>query len=129
VFTAPLHINGSYSILACVFVAAGICLPSRCLTMNDYSDFNIPAFERHVTISLWIQLVSYIHLDIFTTFITKTSISICIIIVIIQFNSLLFMCRVNSQTANYRHSTVQMQASTSWTNTNYRQALVEGKKK
>jgi hypothetical protein len=31
VFTAPLHSNEIYSIFACVFVAAGICLPSCCL--------------------------------------------------------------------------------------------------
>jgi hypothetical protein len=31
VFTWPLHNNGSYSIVSCVFVAAGICLPSRSL--------------------------------------------------------------------------------------------------
>jgi hypothetical protein len=43
VFTAP--------IVACVFVPAGMCLPSRCLSMNTYSDFTIPAFGRHVTIS------------------------------------------------------------------------------
>jgi hypothetical protein len=30
-FTAPSHSNGSYPIVACVFVAAGMCLPSRCL--------------------------------------------------------------------------------------------------
>jgi hypothetical protein len=50
VFTAPLHSNGSYSIFACIFVPAGMCLPSRCLGMNIYSDFIIPAFWRHVTI-------------------------------------------------------------------------------
>jgi hypothetical protein len=33
VFTAPLHNNGSYSIVAFIFVATGICLPSRCLAM------------------------------------------------------------------------------------------------
>jgi hypothetical protein len=38
-----------------------------------------------------------------------TIIIIIIIIIIIQFNSLLFMCRVNSYTANYRHSTAQIQ--------------------
>jgi hypothetical protein len=38
------------AIVACVFVAAGMCLPSRCLAMNVYSDFTIPAFGRHVTI-------------------------------------------------------------------------------
>jgi hypothetical protein len=29
VFTEPLHNNGSYSIVPCVFVAEGICLPHR----------------------------------------------------------------------------------------------------
>jgi hypothetical protein len=38
----PLHSDGSSSIVSCVFVSAGICLPSRCLAMNAYSDFNIP---------------------------------------------------------------------------------------
>jgi hypothetical protein len=46
VFTAPLHSNGSYSIVACVFVAAGMCY----VAMNVYSDFAIPAFGRHVTV-------------------------------------------------------------------------------
>jgi hypothetical protein len=50
VFTAPLHCNGSYSTVACVFVAAGMCLPSRCIAMNVYSDVANPVFGRHVTI-------------------------------------------------------------------------------
>jgi hypothetical protein len=50
VFTARLHRNGSYSIVACVFVAAGMCLRSRCLAMNAHFDFASPAFGRHVTI-------------------------------------------------------------------------------
>jgi hypothetical protein len=50
VFTEPLHRNGCYSIVACVFAAPGICLSSRCLAINVYSDFTIPAFGRHVTI-------------------------------------------------------------------------------
>jgi hypothetical protein len=50
VFTAPLHDNGIYLIVACVFFVAGMCLPSRCLAMNIYSDFTIPAFGRHVTV-------------------------------------------------------------------------------
>jgi hypothetical protein len=49
-FTAPLHSDGSYSIVTCVFVAAGICLHSRCLAMKIYSDFIIPAFGRHVAV-------------------------------------------------------------------------------
>jgi hypothetical protein len=44
-FTASLHNNGSYSIAASVFVAAEMCLPSRCLAMNIYSYFTIPAFR------------------------------------------------------------------------------------
>jgi hypothetical protein len=52
VLTAPLHKKGSYWIVACLFVAAGIRLQSRCLAINAYSDFTIPAFRRHITISL-----------------------------------------------------------------------------
>jgi hypothetical protein len=33
VFTAPLHRNLSYPIVACVFIVAGMCSPSRCLEM------------------------------------------------------------------------------------------------
>jgi hypothetical protein len=47
-FTSPLHRNGSSSIVSCIFVAVGMCLPSRCPAMN-VSDFTIPAFERRVT--------------------------------------------------------------------------------
>jgi hypothetical protein len=50
VLTALLHSNGIFSIVACVFVAARMCLPSRCLAIYVYSDFTIPAFGRHVTI-------------------------------------------------------------------------------
>jgi hypothetical protein len=57
VFTAPLHSNGSYSNVACVFVAAEICLPSRCPTMNVYSDFTILAFGLHVTILFYIKFM------------------------------------------------------------------------
>jgi hypothetical protein len=52
VFTAAFESNGSYSIVAFIFVAAGMCLQSRCLAMNVYSDFIIPAFGRHVTLCL-----------------------------------------------------------------------------
>jgi hypothetical protein len=50
VIPAPLHSNGSYSLVAFVFVAAGMCLPNRFLIMNVYSDFTIPAFVDHVTL-------------------------------------------------------------------------------
>jgi hypothetical protein len=50
VFTAPFFSNGSYWIVACVFVAARMCLLSRWPSMNVYSDFAIPAFGRYVTI-------------------------------------------------------------------------------
>jgi hypothetical protein len=52
VFTAPLHSDGSYSIISYVFVAAGMCLPSRCLAMNT-----IPTFGRHITLwTFWRKL-------------------------------------------------------------------------
>jgi hypothetical protein len=47
VFAEPLHSNGSYSIVACVFVAAGKCLPSICLAIDVSSDYTIPAFWHH----------------------------------------------------------------------------------
>jgi hypothetical protein len=37
-------------IAACVFVAAGMFLPSSCLVMDVYSNFTIPAFGRHVIV-------------------------------------------------------------------------------
>jgi hypothetical protein len=49
-FTAPLHRNGSYSIVICAFVAAGMCLPSSCLAVDFSFDFTIPAFGRHVIV-------------------------------------------------------------------------------
>jgi hypothetical protein len=61
-FTAPLHSNGSYYIVAWVFVAAGMCLPSRCLAMNVYSDLNVPAFGRLVTASKHHGLWWYVQL-------------------------------------------------------------------
>jgi hypothetical protein len=51
--TAQLHSNGNYLVVTCVFVAAGMCLPSRCLAMKIYSDFAIPAFGSHVAILLY----------------------------------------------------------------------------
>jgi hypothetical protein len=50
VFTSQLHRSGSSSIVTCVFVAAGMFLPSRCLAMNVCSFSTIPAFRRHVKI-------------------------------------------------------------------------------
>jgi hypothetical protein len=47
-FAAPLHTNWSYSVVACIFVAATMCFPSRCLAMNVYSDSTIPTFWLHV---------------------------------------------------------------------------------
>jgi hypothetical protein len=48
VLTAPLPSNGSYSTIALLFFAAGMCLPSCCLAMHVYSDFTILDFGRHV---------------------------------------------------------------------------------
>jgi hypothetical protein len=53
VFTAPLHGNGIYSIIACVFFAVGMCVPSRCLRMDVSSDITLPHFGRRVTLRFW----------------------------------------------------------------------------
>jgi hypothetical protein len=44
--------NGSSSIVTCMFLSEGTCLPSRCLAMNIYSGCAIRAFRRHATIYL-----------------------------------------------------------------------------
>jgi hypothetical protein len=49
VYTSRLHRNGSSSIIACVLISTGYCLPRRCLAINVYSGFAVPAFRRHVT--------------------------------------------------------------------------------
>jgi hypothetical protein len=62
----PLYGSGSYSIVACVFVAAGICLPSRCLGMNVYSEL---VFQRSGVISQYdifkqdpaLRILRYVH--------------------------------------------------------------------
>jgi hypothetical protein len=41
------------SIVTFLFVAAGNCIPSRCLVMNVYFGSAIPAFRRHVTICMY----------------------------------------------------------------------------
>jgi hypothetical protein len=50
VFTAPLHSNEICSIVACVFVAAGMYSPNRCLAIHAYCDYTLLAFGRHVTL-------------------------------------------------------------------------------
>jgi hypothetical protein len=47
--TSPLHRNGS-SVVACVYVAAGMCLPSRCIAVDVCSDSTLLVFRCHVTI-------------------------------------------------------------------------------
>jgi hypothetical protein len=68
VFTVSLNSSGSYSIVICLFVAAGICSPSSCLAMDMYPDFTIPTFGRHVTI-LFISAIFFSAAN--TTFMTK----------------------------------------------------------
>jgi hypothetical protein len=58
VFTALLHSSGSYSIVACVFVVVGMCLPIHYLAMDVFSDFTVPAFGRHVAICRYVSLMS-----------------------------------------------------------------------
>jgi hypothetical protein len=36
--------------VACISVAAEICLPSRCLAMDTFSGFTVPAFTRYVAV-------------------------------------------------------------------------------
>lgn len=48
--TVYIVISQQYLIVACLFVTEGTCLPSRLLAMNVYSDSDIPAFRRLVTI-------------------------------------------------------------------------------
>jgi hypothetical protein len=55
VFTSPLNRHGSSSVVVCLFISGGTCLPSLCLTMNVYSGSAIPAFRRHVRISLFLS--------------------------------------------------------------------------
>jgi hypothetical protein len=38
-FKTPLHSSGTYSIVACLFVAKGKCLPSRCLAMTTWLQY------------------------------------------------------------------------------------------
>jgi hypothetical protein len=59
-FTAPFHNNGSYSIVACVLVAAVMSLPSCCLAMSVHSDLTISVFGHHVIV-FWYDL-NYIQL-------------------------------------------------------------------
>jgi hypothetical protein len=59
VFTVLLHSNGSCSVVACIFVAVGMCLQSCCLTTDVSSDFTVPDFGRHVAILLVPQSVTY----------------------------------------------------------------------
>jgi hypothetical protein len=46
-----------HSIASCVFVAAGMCLPSHCLAMDVCSGSTIPPFTRHVTILIVVYYV------------------------------------------------------------------------
>jgi hypothetical protein len=48
-----------------------------------------------------------------------------IIIIIIELNSLLFMCSVNSCKANYRHSTGYIEVITLWSNTTQSQGKLQ----
>jgi hypothetical protein len=46
----PMNYIHYTTIVACVFIFDGTCLPSRCLAINVYSGSAIPAFRRHVTL-------------------------------------------------------------------------------
>jgi hypothetical protein len=50
--TVPSVIAQQY-LDCCLFVAVGMCLPSRCLVMNVYFGFAIPAFRSHVALTYY----------------------------------------------------------------------------
>jgi hypothetical protein len=52
VFTTPLRSNGSYSIVAFVFFAAGKCVPSRYLATDVSSDFTVPGVMSHYDLDM-----------------------------------------------------------------------------
>jgi hypothetical protein len=75
VFTAPLHSNGSYSIVACLFVAAIMSLQNRCLAMDAYSDLTISVFGRRVTLLfIYLYIISiYSYVCYVTVYVTSFS--------------------------------------------------------
>jgi hypothetical protein len=54
-------------LVACVFVAAGMCLPSRCLAMNVYSGSTIAALRRHVRVPSFLKLIAHMELTYVAT--------------------------------------------------------------
>jgi hypothetical protein len=54
VFTSSLHRNGSSSIVACVFISAGTCLPSRCPVMNVCSGSGFQASCHSIFFECWL---------------------------------------------------------------------------
>jgi hypothetical protein len=60
----PLHSNGTYSVVASVFIATGICLQSHCLAINVYSDYysDFRASCHNIIIILKVNVNS--HVDI-----------------------------------------------------------------
>jgi hypothetical protein len=57
-FTATLHSNGSYLIVTCVFVAAGMCLPSRCLAVG----LHVKIFKETEKRVLCVRRLQVLHL-------------------------------------------------------------------
>jgi hypothetical protein len=54
VVTAPLHSNGIYPIIVCVFVAAGMCLPRRSLAMG----LHVTIFINHPIINDTVSMLT-----------------------------------------------------------------------
>jgi hypothetical protein len=67
VFRVPLHSNRSYSIVACIFVSAGMFLPCRCSAMGLHVTILKYVFKKcdyeNVTGFIWLRVrpVSYEH--------------------------------------------------------------------
>jgi hypothetical protein len=60
VFTAPLHRNGSYPSDVCVFVVAGMCLPSSGLEMGLYVTIVNLGELLNEQIRALVQLLTYL---------------------------------------------------------------------
>jgi hypothetical protein len=88
VFTASLHSNGCYSIVACIFIATEMGLPSRFLAKNIYSDFTIPA--------LWCYAIPrsklLVKFEVLATLTTK-NVTLCSLVEYCQrFGGTCFLC-------------------------------------
>jgi hypothetical protein len=111
--TAPLQscLTTKYRLIVshiCARVTQGVQLLERMLRHT----VNLQLSVRHLFVVVYLSpLVTENQLTA-----AAVAVAVAVVVVIqfnsIQFNSLLFMCRVNSHKVNYRHSTVQIYITT-----------------